>query len=135
MKDHLIMNKLFPSEHKGSKWNLNGTKVQILIGNMILENCRKTNLHVTWIDYKSNWDSLLYDWILKCLNMIEISDNIRNFVKHWMAPWTMQLTLNGENVGEVDIWWCILQGDSLSPLLWVIALIPLSNIRHEKGHR
>ena len=36
------------------------------------------------------------------------------------------MTANGEMLGEVDIRREIFQGDSLSPLLFIIAMIPLS---------
>ena len=44
-----------------------------------------------------------------------------------MANWTV-LTLNQEVLGTVDIKRGIFQGDSLSPLLFVIIMIPLSLI-------
>ena len=43
-----------------------------------------------------------------------------------MKSWCTQLTSNGADLGEVKIRRGIFQGDSLSPLLFVIALIPMS---------
>lgn len=40
----------------------------------------------------------------------------------------MELTAGGEKLGEVNIKRGIFQGDSLSPMIFVLALIPLSTI-------
>ena len=45
-----------------------------------------------------------------------------------MKNWRVELTCNNENLGEVEIKRGIFQEDSLSPLLFVIALIPLTQI-------
>ena len=45
-----------------------------------------------------------------------------------MDQWKLSLTSNGENLGEVDVKRGIFQGDSLSPLLLVLSMVPLSLI-------
>ena len=54
MLNHLENNGLIPDDQKGNRRKSRGTKDQLLIDKMILRNAkrRKTNLHVTWIDYK-----------------------------------------------------------------------------------
>ena len=51
-----------------------------------------------------------------------------------MKNWRVELTCNNENLGEVEIKRGIFQGDSLSPLLFVIALIPLTQILKATRH-
>ena len=45
-----------------------------------------------------------------------------------MKHWRVQLTSDGETLAEVNVRRGVFQGDNLSPILFVIALIPLSII-------
>ena len=63
---------------------------------------------------------------MKCLDMFQVADNIKEMIKNSMAKWNTELMVNGEKLGSVKIRRGIFQGDSLSPLLFVLALIPLT---------
>ena len=45
-----------------------------------------------------------------------------------MEKWKVMLCSGNSEVGEIGIKWGIFQGDSLSPLVFILALIPLSVI-------
>ena len=128
IQNYLEQNGLIPEEQKGNRRKSRGTKDQLLIDKMILRNTkrRKTNLHVAWIDYKKAFDSLPHSWITKSLEMLGVSSNIRQFLKTAMSSWNTLLTVNGQILGQVNIRRGIFQGNSLSPLLFVAALIPLT---------
>ena len=72
---------------------------------MILRNSRrrKTNLHVAWIDYKKAFDSLPHSWIAKCLEIVRVCGNIRQFLRVAMASWKTVLTVNGQVLDYVHI--------------------------------
>ena len=137
IQNHLEQNGLIPEEQKGNRRKSRGTKDQLLIDKMILRNAkrRKTNLHVAWIDYKKAFDSLPHSWITKSLEMLGVSSNIRQFLKTAMSSWNTLLTVNGQILGQVNIRRGIFQGDSLSPLLFVAVLIPLTIILRKTGFR
>ena len=50
-----------------------------------------------------------------------------------MNKWKTNLYADGKLLGSVPIRRGIFQGDSLSPLLFVIALLPLNHILRETG--
>ena len=119
---------LLPEEQKGCRRKSRGTKDQLLIDKTILEDCRKrrTNLAMVWIDYRKAYDFVPHSWIIECLDMFGIADNVRRFLEKSMKKWKLLLTSNGSDLCEVDVNRGISQGDSLSPLIFVICIIPLS---------
>ena len=81
-----------------------------------------------WIDYKKAYGSVPHSWILKCLKMFRIADNIIKFLERSMQFWQIILHLNQDIVGVVSIKCGIFQGDSLSPILFILCLIPLTKL-------
>ena len=86
-----------------------------------------TCLSLMWKAY----DMIPHSWLKKCLDMFSIAENIKTLIKNSMEQWRTDLMVNGEKLGRVRIKRGIFQGDSLSPLLFVIALIPLSMVLRE----
>ena len=75
-----------------------------------------------------------HSWILETLQLTGVAQNIQRLVGASMKNWRRTLMSNGQNLGDVNIRRGIFQGDSLSPLLFVVCLIPLSVIlRKTKG--
>ena len=60
--------------------------------------------------------------------MFRIAENLRTFLQKIMQQQRLLLTVNGEDLGEVNVTRGIFQGDSLSPLLFVLSMVPLSLI-------
>ena len=58
--------------------------------------------------------------------MVGVTEKVRTLLKNSMKKWSTNLESNGESLGQVNITRGIFQGDSLSPLLFVICLIPMS---------
>ena len=117
---------LLPEEQKCCRRKSGGTKDQLLIDKAILKDCRKrrTNLPMTWIDYRKAYNFASHSWILECLDMLGIADNVRSFLEKSMKKWKLLLNTNGLDLCEVDINRGIFKGDSLSPLTFVICMIP-----------
>ena len=89
---------------------------------------RKKNLALGWIDYKKACDMVPLPWILECLSRVGTAQNIKKLVANSLTGWKTELISNGQSLGNVDIKRGIFQGDSLSPLLYVITMIPLTLI-------
>ena len=72
---------LLPEKQKGCRRKSRATKDQLLIDKTILKDCRKrrTNLAIAWIDYRKACDFVPHSWILECLDMLGIPDNVISF--------------------------------------------------------
>ena len=81
---------------------------------------------MAWVDYKKAYDMVSHSWILERLELVQVSDNILKIVKKSLADWQTKLTSCRESLVKVNIRKGIFQGDSLSPLLFVICIIPLT---------
>ena len=75
---------------------------------------------MAWIDYKTAYDMVPYSWILKFLEMVGAAKNMISIISNSMVNWTTVLTSGGMALGQVDIRRGIFQGDSLSPLLFIV---------------
>ena len=81
---------------------------------------------MAWIDYKKAYEMVPHSWISECLEMSGIANNIQDFLNNSMKSWKLELNASGKTLGEVDIRRGIFQGDSLSPLLFVLCMVPLT---------
>ena len=79
-----------------------------------------------YMDYRKAYGFVPHSWIIECLDMLGIADNVRSFLERSMKKWKLLLTSNGLDLCEVDVNRGIFQGDRLSPLIFVICMIPLS---------
>ena len=60
--------------------------------------------------------------------MYKISDKIINFIDKTMKTWRVELTAGGRKLAETKIQRGEFQGNTLSPLLFIIAMMPLNHI-------
>jgi len=126
--DHLDANSLLPDQQKGCRKRSRGTKDQLLIDKMILKDAKKgqKNLSMAWIDYKKAYDMVPHSWLLEVVDLLGVAGNVAELLASSMMRWKTQLVGGSDVLGTVDIKRGIFQGDSLSPLLFVMVMIPLS---------
>ena len=95
---------------------------------MIMKNCKKrlTSLAVAWIDYRNAYDMVPHSWIEKCMNKFGVAVNFRSFISKSMKYWNTELNSGQSRLRNVKIKRGIFQGNSLSPLLFVMTMIPLT---------
>ena len=128
IQNHLCKYNLIPEKQKGNRRNSRGTKDQLLIDKMILRN--SVRLICMSHGLTTRRHSIHYhSWIAKCLEIVRISGNIRQFLRVAMASWKTVLTV----LDYIHIRRGIFQGDSLSPLLYIIAMIPMTTILRQTG--
>ena len=102
-----------PREHTPNKGGLNEVE--------------KYSHGMDWL--KIAYDRVWQTWIIECQKMFKI---INFIIKTWKTgKW--KLRAGEQTLVQVKIFWAILQGDSLSPLLFVIAMMPF-NYQHFSHH-
>ena len=103
---------ILPMEQKGCRRKSRGTKDQLLIGKMILNDCRKRhkNLAMAWVDYKKTYDMAPHCWIIECLKMVHVPQNLTALLQQSMRSWNTELTSCWASLGTVKIRREIFQG-------------------------
>lgn len=135
MYQHLENHGILPQEQKGCRRGTRGTKDHLMLDKMITKNAltKKKNLSMAWIDYKKAYDMVPHSWIHECLKIYGISPRTRKFLENTMPEWRVMLTSANNQLGEVNIKRGIFQGDSLSPLLFVLSMIPMTEALRTTG--
>ena len=83
---------------------------------------------MAWIDNKKAYDMVPQSWIIKCLKMYKISDEVINFIDKSMKTMKVELTAGGRCLTEVKVQRVIFQGAALSLMLFIIAMMTLNHI-------
>ena len=60
--------------------------------------------------------------------MYKISDEVLNFIMKTMKMWRVEMTAGGISLSEAKVQRGIFQGDTLSPLLFIIAMMLLNHL-------
>ena len=95
---------------------------------------RKKNVAMAWVDYKKAHDMVPHSWLEECLEIFGSADNVRKLLSNSMKTCRTELTACRESLGDVQIKGGIFQGDSLSPMLFVLALTPMSMVLRNVCH-
>ena len=77
-----------------------------------------------WIDYKKAYDMVPHSGILEMFGLERYAENVEGLLKKSMTDW--KTVSNGDELVEVAIKWGFFHGDLLSPLLFIIEMIPLT---------
>ena len=93
---------------------------------------------MAWIDNRKAYDSVPHGWILKTLQMYRFNEKLIKFMEASMSNWktTMKLfyTDGCITMDQIRIKRGIFQGDSFSPLLFCLALVPLTSEMATSGY-
>ena len=83
-----------------------------------------------WLDYQKAFDSVPHRWLIKALKLAKVPNVIIEALKHLMKKWTTNVHLNTKDTtittNIIKYMKGIFQGDSLSVLLFILCLNPLS---------
>ena len=140
LTDHVQSNNIITPEQAGGKRGVWGTTEQLLVNKNIMKEVKslRRSLTTVWLDYKKAFDSVPHSWLIYALKLANVPLDIINAISNLTNCWYI-LNLQDKNeslMSEVIRFLKgIFQGDSLSVLLFVLALNPLSfMLKKEKGY-
>ena len=74
------------------------------------------------------YDMLPHSWVIECFDLFGVAANIQSLLVNSMEKWKVMLCSGNSKLGEVESKGGIFQGNSSSPLAFVLALIKFSLI-------
>ena len=80
-------------------------------------------ISIAWGDSRKAYDVVLHAWMIKVLKLIGAAPKIIAILRSTITAWKTELVLGDTNLGEVNIYRGIFQGDFSSPLLFIALLI------------
>ena len=135
---HLNEFSILAEEQQGAIKNSYGTKAQLIINKTLVEDAirKKKDVSMVYVDYAKAFDSVPHQWTLDIMTAYKISPIIINFLAAAMKLWRTDLSLHYEGgcllVQDIQFKRGIYQGDSLSPLLFIISINPISLLLNRK---
>ena len=141
LTDHVLHNNIITNEQTGANTDAWGTTEQLLINKSILKEVKNSrrNLVTVWLDYRKAFDSIPHSWLLQALKLAKVPGIIINAIKNLTKSWYTILSLSSETetltTEPIKFLKGIFQGDSLSVMLFVLCLNPLSFLLNKcKGY-
>ena len=83
---HLDQEKLLPEEQKGCRKGSRGTNDLLYIDRAVIKEVkyRNKNLAMAWIDYNKAYNMVPHSWIIKCLDLFGVVENIKSLLVNSM---------------------------------------------------
>ncbi|KAK1939735.1 putative reverse transcriptase, partial [Babesia divergens] len=116
---------LLTENQMGTKRRIQGAKEHALTS-IVLNVKHKHKLYATWVDVKKAYDSVDHKYLMHVLESLKLPDWVLAFLRASISRWHIDIRWGKEALMTKAIGKGILQGDSLSPLLFVLCMDPLS---------
>ena len=90
---HLDQEKLLPDEQKGYRKGSRGTNDLIYSDRAVIKEVksRNKNLAMACIDYEKTYDMVPHLWIIECLHLFGVAENIKSLLVKSMEKWKVVL--------------------------------------------
>ena len=96
---------MLPEEQKWCRKGSRGTNDLPYVDRAVTKEVksRNKNLAVAWIDYKKAFDMVPHSWIVECLDLFRVAENIKSLLVNSMGKWKVMLCSGNCELGEVEI--------------------------------
>ncbi len=122
-------NMILEDKQRGVRPGIQGTKDCLLYGKM----AHKEKIIEAYYDFEKAYDSVNHEWLIKLMNSYKFPTTLINILKNMMEQWKIGMNYGNEEICEIQLKNGIIQGDSLSPFLFVLTLDPLIKILKEEN--
>ena len=80
---------MLPEEHKGCRKSSRGTNDLLYVDRAEIKEVKSgtKNLAIAWIDYKKAYDMAPHLWIIECLDLFGVEENIKSLLANSMEKW------------------------------------------------
>ena len=132
LQEHCIRNNTITPEQAVGKPQVWGCIEQLLLNKSILNEVKqkKRNLITIWLDYQKAFDSIPHDWMIQSLRLAKIPEKLIAAIETLTKQWATMAELHGNQSSitsdVINFSNGIFQGDSISVLLFIQSLNPLS---------
>ncbi len=123
---------ILPIEQRAMRRGHRGCLDALLVDGAITEShtVRRDNLSVAWIDFQKAYDRVPHRWIIRALTAIGAPERIVRLVdsltKNWETVFEARTGQGITRTKRIPYKRGVYQGDSLSPLLFCLCIIPIS---------
>jgi Reverse transcriptase (RNA-dependent DNA polymerase) len=133
--------KILPNEQVALREGVWGGTHALTLDQMMVadaKNQKQKPISVAWIDYAKAFDSVPHSYIGWLFSKMRVPTSLRTFLSHLMDKWRVKYEVRGPR-GQVErssylrIRSGVLQGDSFSPLLFCLAMAPISHAINQVG--
>ena len=142
LQDHCTKNNIVTPEQAGAKKGVWGCAEHLLINKMVQDEVKlhRRNLLCVWLDYQKAFDSVPHDWMIEALKLAKVPQTLIKSIEALPSIWATRVHLRGGETNMesklINYSRGIFQGDSLSVLLFVLTMNPLSHLlQRMKGYR
>ena len=93
---------MLPEEQKGCRKGYRATNDLLYIDRAVIKEVksRNMNLAMAWIDYKKAYDTIPHSWIIECLDLFRVAENIKSLL---LEKWKAMLCSGNSELGEFEI--------------------------------
>lgn len=84
------------------------------------------NLIEAWVDFAKAFDSISHEFLRALVKVLPLPLEVKTALKSLIRRWCVNLSLNNELLLNIRVKRGILQGDALSPLMFCLAVAPVS---------
>ena len=132
VQHHCESNNIITTEQAGGKKDVWGCLEQLLINKTVMDEAKhyRRSLVTMWLDYQKAFDSVPHQWLIKALQLAKLPQVIISALEHLITKWSTNVHLQTTETtiisDEIKYNRGIFQGDSLSVILFILCLNPLS---------